>query len=343
LDSDDEKGAGSSFSLSQAGNPGPNKGFMKPGDLPCSPEKKVEKPAFIRPSLGFDDIEDHDIEDVETDKEKYPAAQRPGFKMPDDLFDDTDELSGVPQNDQDLLSSSAAHNRDSLANTSFRDDSPVITQGARCPMCYKPVDSADLKAFGKMNTREQGKFCISHQRKTAEQEWKTMKYPKIKWEKLDNRIANHHAFIKKLIMGQDSHYRAILNERVNEGKDRTLLKMTSNLIPGYYGARGLQAISENIMHKFTPLLKKQMVVDRLMSARGVTPYVQLVLVPEVTVLLIMQDMKVNTERARDILDQSVGVGELLNEEVREVVSKSIGDSEEDYDDDDYTVGVLNNP
>jgi hypothetical protein len=85
------------------------------------------------------------------------------------------------------------------------------------------------------------------------------------------------------------------------------------------------------MRKFTPLLKRRMVVDRLMAARGFTPYVEYVVVPEVAVKLIMDDMKCGPERAREIMTESLAVGELLSEEVRDIVTRRGSEEIEDSD------------
>jgi hypothetical protein len=209
------------------------------------------------------------------------------------------------------------------------NDFLTMTQQARCPMCNAHVSPDTIREYtkaGRMNIRTQERFCRAHRVKSAEDDWELQGYPEINWDKLDSRISKHHSFIKKMINGQESHYRNLLSEKVESGKDRNLMKMTSNLTPGYYGARGLRAISENIFHKFTPLLRKRMVQDPLMSARGYTAYVQTVLVPEATVLLIQEDMSVDAEKAREILSDSVEVGELLNEEIEDVVRKKVFDS-----------------
>jgi uncharacterized membrane protein len=73
------------------------------------------------------------------------------------------------------------------------------------------------------------------------------------------------------------------------------------------------------------------VVDRLMAARGFTPYVEYVVVPEVAVKLIMEDMDVEDERAREIMTESLGVGELLSEEIRDVVKRKDGEEVENSD------------
>ncbi len=74
-----------------------------------------------------------------------------------------------------------------------------------------------------------------------------------------------------------------------------------------------------------------MVVDRVMAARGFTPYVEYVVVPEIAVLLIQEDMGVGVERAREIMAESLGVGQLLSEEIREVVTRRGSEEIEDSD------------
>ncbi|KAE9381825.1 hypothetical protein N431DRAFT_476589 [Stipitochalara longipes BDJ] len=211
------------------------------------------------------------------------------------------------------------------------EDFQTMTQMAKCPMCGETVDPTDLRAYGRMNTRKQEKFCRSHRKTTALDTWKAEEYPTINWAKLDSRISKHHSFIKELINGADSYYRERLAETVNAGKNRSLLKSNYNPTPGYYGTRGLRAISENTMRKFTPLLKRRMVVDRLMAARGFTPYVEYVVVPEVAIKLIMEDMMCGVERAREIMSKSLEVGELLSEEVKDVVKRKGSEEIEDSD------------
>jgi hypothetical protein len=262
-----------------------------------------------------------------TIEEEFPATQRPGFKLygiDEDFIERSQAL--VMNTEQPQLTSSSAHLLDDDDN-----EFATMTQRAKCPMCGKSVDPADLREYGDMNTRQQERFCRSHQQKTAREEWTLNGYPKINWKMLDSRISKHHSFIKKLINGADCHYRGLLAATVNAGKNRTLLKSDFNPTPGYYGTRGLRAISENTMKKFTPLLKKRMIVDRLMAARGFTPYVEYVVVPEVAVQLIMEDMGVGVEKAREIMAESLGVGELLSEELREVVMRKGSEEIEDSD------------
>lgn len=308
-----------------------------------SPEKEEEEEEtkFEFKACTLDDLEESfnlssQSQDLDISLPALPEAPKNKATEPPQATQKT--LFKVYDLDDDVLEKAVALIGDR------KDKPPVIldddqfltmTQRGRCPMCNAPVDSADIREFGKnMNIRMQEKFCRAHRMRTAKEDWEDRNYPTIKWEKLDRRITQHHTLIKKLIKGETSYYREQMEEKVKAGKDRSLLKMTTNLTPGYYGTRGLRAISENIMHKFTTLLKKRMVEDELMSARGFTPYVQSVLVPEIASRLIMNDMKVSLERAREILSESTEVGELLNEEIRDVVKKTVSDSEDEDENDE---------
>jgi hypothetical protein len=307
-------------------------------------EESLSQPVFKKPGFDLDDsLEDSNQDDSQpslpeqmqaaTVEEEFPATQRPGFKAPILNFND-DDLVGTARSVLNAESSqkpSASAPAPLPADDDEDEAFQTMTQRAKCPMCGESVEPADLRAFGIMNTRKQEKFCRSHRKTTALQTWDAEEYPTIDWEKLDSRITKHHLFIKKLINGADSHYRERLAETVNAGKNRSLLKSEYNPTPGYYGARGLRAISENTMRKFTPLLKQRMVVDRLMAARGFTPYVEYVVVPEVAVKLIMEDMNCGAERAREIMSESLGVGELLSEEIKDVVTRRASEEIEDSD------------
>ena len=313
---------------------------MSDGDSPpASPAKNFILPEVGSPLRSEDEVardfkapdaphlEDFSPTTSRTEKqparsEPLPATQLEPFKTYD--IDD----SGLVETAQTLL-----RDHENLIlpepNVLREPDDPSPTDDPRCPMCKRPVDLEELRQYGEMNTRQQEAFCRSHQRRNAKDNWNSKGYPEIAWDMLDARISKHHSFIKELIDGGSSHYRDVLAETVKAGKDRNLLKSTSNLTPGYYGSRGLRFISENIVHVFTPLLKKRVVKDRLMAARGVTGFVQSVLVPEVTVLLIMEDMNVDTKKARTILTESSGMGELVNEEIKDVVPPRVEDSDND--------------
>lgn len=330
--------------------------YIPPVDSsPEKPKPSITKKKFIVHETS--DIEDSPMTklDVNTTKFKLPSlpnspagyqesSPRPQVKdsglkressspePPEKPLDVFQRLKlKFPESLSDMLSDDVTRAR---TQSPIEDDAVLAPSLGRCPMCNKPVNKKLLKSQGFMNIRQQERFCNSHQKDSALYEWNDKGYPEINWNSLDSRIARHHDFIEKLIRGQDSHYRNLLDDIVEAGTERNLLKSKGNLTPGYYGSRGLQAISENIMLKFTPLLKERAVRDKAVMARGVTGFVQMVLVPEVATLLIMEDMSVDEEKARDVLTESIGLGDMVHEEIQDVVVRKKDDGSDDEQDSD---------
>ncbi|APA05558.1 hypothetical protein sscle_01g003280 [Sclerotinia sclerotiorum 1980 UF-70] len=310
-------------------------GKRKLQDYTIDSPTKIQSPArggLVVPDFSDDDFSDLDLSSKsKPSNSTLPSRKSKKLQLYDDAILDGAEELAKKVNPDALFG---------ITNLGREDSSDLDDHtGPRCPMCNEAVAAEDLEAFGEMNTRKQEKFCLSHQRKSARSNWKVKGYPDIDWTTLDSRIANHHAFIKRLISGASCHSRDKLDEKIRTGKDRNLMKTTTNLTPGYYGSRGLRLMSENIMHKFTPKLKERAPIDRLISARGPTAFVESVIVPELTVLLIKEDMKVDEEEAREILKESCEIGDLVNEEIKDVVKlkpkekRYINDSDDDDDDD----------
>ena len=79
---------------------------------------------------------------------------------------------------------------------------------------------------------------------------------------------------------------------------------------------------DHIIAHFAPALRTLAATDKLIaSSGGVSGFVQGVLVPELATRLVMDDMGVNEEQAREILKESAEVGALLCEEEDEVVER----------------------
>jgi hypothetical protein len=73
---------------------------------------------------------------------------------------------------------------------------------------------------------------------------------------------------------------------------------------------------EHIIFELRSDFPRRMPKDRLLRIVGVGAYVVTVLVPELAVMLIKEDMKVDDdETARQILQKSAGLGETLHEDV----------------------------
>lgn len=70
----------------------------------------------------------------------------------------------------------------------------------------------------------------------------------------------------------------------------------------------LQALTTRFSYK----LRRLAASDHIVKTAGVVGYTQAVLVPELAVQLVKEDMNVNDESARQILRESVGIGQEFN-------------------------------
>jgi len=69
---------------------------------------------------------------------------------------------------------------------------------------------------------------------------------------------------------------------------------------------------EFIIREFSGALRDRIGSDRIITARDVSGYVQMVLAPELATRLVMEDMNKNKEQARDIIAESAYLGDLLH-------------------------------
>ena len=178
-----------------------------------------------------------------------------------------------------------------------------------------------------MNVRMQAKFCREHKKRSAEATYIQRGYPRIAWPQLDLRLQRHYPQLERVLAGAaPSHFRARLADKVARGADRTLLGaiMTDDFktsTTGYYGARGERVLMERVTAAFAAELRQRAPSDKLIAAGGVGQFVQEVLVPELATLLVMEDMGVGEERAREILKESGAVGDLVHEEDDDAVRR----------------------
>ncbi|KAH9902077.1 hypothetical protein F4778DRAFT_736175 [Xylariomycetidae sp. FL2044] len=255
------------------------------------------------------------------------CSQKPSFKT--HHLDDLDELQDSDLDE--LLPKGTIQIGTEIADdldVFEREESPSTP---RCPMCHEEVDAELLKKHldhGRMNIRKQTAFCRLHKKKTAANSGSKRGYPEIDWENLETRIQKHQGLLKQILeQTKPSHYRELLKEKVQTGKNRTLLKTGDSLTPGYYGPRGLRFMTEYILRTLSSVVRQRAIQDRLISARGYTGYVQAVLVPELTVRLIMEDMSVAEKEAREIMQNSIEVGELLYEDAGDIIT-NVSDEDE---------------
>ncbi|KAI1813323.1 RTC4-like domain-containing protein [Poronia punctata] len=205
---------------------------------------------------------------------------------------------------------------------------------SKCPLCGQVVDSELLEKHtpaGPMSIKQQTQFCALHKRQSAMDLGRQRGYPEIDWDKLDMRCSAYQKYLGDILQGNaESHYRQVYKENVNSVKNRTTLQNRATLTPGYYGPRGVVVMTDFIIRKLSPLIRKRAVEDRLIAARSSMGYIQGVLVPELAVRLIMEDMSVNESRARGIMEESAELGQLLHDETKDVVTTKEEEEAEDH-------------
>lgn len=256
-------------------------------------------------------------------KKPSPPSSPPRaiFKLPQNFLDkspsgQTHSGDAVDPADWSKLSSdeeSQAGDRPKLKVPEEFTEPPA----AKCPWCSEEVDKAFLDDFSKgkrLNVRMQTRFCQLHKQRTAAETWKDLHYPDIDWGAIEARFAAHRDHLRAIVDGQGSHFRNIHAKNVEEGRARSM-KREENFNPGYYGPRGFNAMCDYLVAEFGAVLKKRAVDDRVIAGRGSAAFIQAVLVAELGVRLIMDDMNLSETKARKLMQDSKGLGELVQPEL----------------------------
>ncbi|KAL8876668.1 MAG: hypothetical protein Q9198_005176 [Flavoplaca austrocitrina] len=204
---------------------------------------------------------------------------------------------------------------------------------SKCPLCKRSVSRLFLDEFsstGFLNLRQQAKFCKAHNIHSAREMWRERGYPSLEWQELQARLPTYgDDLVGVLNNTRTSFYRNVLDEQVKSGKRTAKQLMMGN---GYCTASDLvlnyallliPTRMDYLMERFASRIRRLAGTDRLVSASGVAGYVQGVLVPELAVMLVKDDMRVDDEQARVILKESTDIGNLLNEEEDEVIKDEV--------------------
>lgn len=104
-----------------------------------------------------------------------------------------------------------------------------------------------------------------------------------------------------------------------------------------------------VIARFSRSLRRLATTDRIIKTAGVAAYAQCVLVPELAMRLVKQDMDVDDEGARQIMRESMDIGQKMNPEANDVVpvpadsegiaaQDSEDSDEEDEDEDEEDLG-----
>lgn len=208
----------------------------------------------------------------------------------------------------------------------------LIPDEGPCPMrCGKILKRERLETLDpKASIREQVRFCRNHRIEDAKEDWKKNKYPTIDWRGLPSRLEGYEDDLVRMIKHPEAlWFRKEMEERNKRGKDRTIMQHLKHegmqgIGVGYYGQRGGDIMADYITRNFAADLRDRAGSDKIMSSRGTTAYIQMVLVLELATLLIKEDKNVDTETARRIMSQSTTTGELLNPSVGGASSRQRG-------------------
>lgn len=222
-------------------------------------------------------------------------------------------------------------------------------EGTQCTLCKDAVEMDDYWEFwnGKDKTvKNHTAFCNVHKRKKAWEEYRKEGYPTIDWDMLLIRIRKHRMPLFHILSNErPSTYRDRYEPLALTGRAAAAPSRRKDLpahiqkelasyaideqstYPGYYGPHGRRAITEHIMN----VLKKEIknCKDPVVQTSGPAAFVQAVLVPEMAVMLIMEDCQVDRERAEKIREHTYEMGMLLNEEIEDEL-----EGQHDSDDDD---------
>ncbi|KAF7544219.1 hypothetical protein G7Z17_g10135 [Cylindrodendrum hubeiense] len=263
---------------------------------------------------------------------RRPPPARPKFMIPAEIPDGSQESRGDNDGNpksplsplseisglSDLSDSEEPGNSQTVTEASYAGEGDRNETRAECPWCGDAVPDALLKEFSngkRLNVRMQTKFCQTHKKQTAIDTWRERQYPaEILWSDLHSRFEDHRGFLLEVVSGKPSHFRSILANKIETGKARSL-KKEDNLNPGYYGPRGFNLMCDYLVGEFGDLLKEKAVSDRVIAGRGSASFIESVLVAELAVRLIQEDMDVSTEEARDIMEESKALGEMIHEEI----------------------------
>lgn len=249
-------------------------------------------------------------------KERPPTPEyKPAiFINPLDIDSDFD-LEGVHA---ETMSSPVLSDVDQVSDTEFAEnDQTLQDRTTKCPWCGDVVSEQALKEYSKgkrLNVQMQTRFCAKHKRETAMDTWRERGYPHIDWDRLEERLKDHQEYLSKIVDGKKSYYRNLLAEKIQTGQARSL-KKEGDLNPGYYGPRGCKLMCDYLVEEFGESLKEKATEDRVIAGRGSAAFIQSVLVAELAVRLIIEDMDVSAGEAREIMEESKPLGELLHEEI----------------------------
>lgn len=187
-----------------------------------------------------------------------------------------------------------------------------VIGGTMCPLCKLPLSKEEYRRdfFGKP-MREERRNCHRHRLIHCEKVWKDEGYPNMHWDRLEAPALERSQLIEEVISGKDCPSRQHFAEVHRQRADRHVHSAENLPTPGYYGMKGFAILSDVIMGNFSNAFRQNLTRAPLMRARGVTNFLHYVVLPELSVIIIQEDMGVSSERAYQIREESMEVGEFF--------------------------------
>ncbi|KAL4952439.1 RTC4-like domain-containing protein [Aspergillus filifer] len=252
------------------------------------------------------------------------------FRFPRNI--DTSPCNEIPDSDDDLSSPlSSALSYGSASDVPMKDEDEETKEDSAeylCPICKEPVDPGSLTLFhaqARQRIKDQLRFCESHKSSLVEQQWQEKGYPTIDWNKFDERIESHFNELEKFLVPEStSYYRNVLDTAMKSGKAKNFrLTLAGDALEtiscGYYGTRGSGKMLQSVTSHFARKLRRLATQDHIVKQAGVVAYAQAVLVPELAIRLIKEDMGVDDDAARQIMRESIELGQKVNPAENDVV------------------------
>jgi hypothetical protein len=235
---------------------------------------------------------------------------------------------------------------------------PFEDRDSICALCQEPVTPTLSTRFyrdRKRTVKNQTLFCKEHKRITAQTEYTTLGLPQIDWGELPSRIRRYKPQLVKLLRNEtegESEYRkqhaaklltgkaAALPSRAKDKKKEVLEEEAFKTIDtteeptGYYGPRGKRIMMEVIGAELVEHIGHAMATDPVVGRSGFAAFLQAVLVPELTILLVMEDLGgVSKGVAKEKIRKSGELGLLLHEDVDDEVVALSDEELSDLEDD----------
>jgi hypothetical protein len=318
--------------------------FEEPSPKKRTPVKRAFKKLEDVPELENRALKAHTAANINI----LPSPPRRSIRIKSDIQipPDADIPSSVDTEQQsvfDSLSSpeTRSHKRTSSNSSLSSVDDMVLLEGKlegreesltiedesskSCPICLKPIKMfASLRVpldLDSLPYQQQQKFCSLHQVADANVQWQARGYPKVSWEQFECfRIQEKLAELRKVINRHaSSFYRDQLDAKIKEAKgNRKKIRSYLNedivdvVKPGYLGPKGARIMGQVLTKSLNQALKDASSKDPTIRTVGIGTYVSAVLVPELTLQLVMEDMKLKKEEdGRKMLNDSTEIGVLL--------------------------------